>query len=362
MENICNFNAGPAAMPKEVLKKAQREFLNFNNTGLSILELSHRSTEYEKMQEKIELTLRELLHIPNNYKILFIQGGASLQFSMIPLNFLHKDQIAYYILTGAWSKKAKKEADKLGNTSVIYDGASTNYRSIPSLNNFNKEDASYIHLTSNNTIYGTQWQSFPDSGSVPLMADMSSDLLSRTVPIERFSLIYAGAQKNIGPAGVTLVIIKNDLLQSIPDIPSMLNYNTYAMNNSRYNTPPVFSIYMISLVLDWLKELGGISEMEKQNEQKAKIIYNTIDNSNQFYKPHADVSCRSKMNITFTLPTGELTALFLNEAKEKGFIGLNGHRSIGGCRVSLYNAVTEESCQKLTDFMVNFQKINTFSF
>ena len=357
MERAYNFNAGPSALPYEVLKRAQQELLNFQNTGMSIMELSHRSKEYEGVHNKAKHKLRKLMNIPETHDILFLQGGASLQFSMVPMNLLTEGKVANYVLTGAWSEKALKEAQKCGDTHVAASSKAANYTYIPSLAEIKlSERAAYLHITSNNTIFGTQWHEFP-STSIDLVADMSSDILSREVNVGQFALIYAGAQKNLGPSGVTVVIIRRDILGSSPDyLPTMMNYSTYSKSNSLYNTPPTFSIYMLSLVLEWLDEQGGISAIEKRNKEKAKILYDCIDESRGFYCPHAEKKSRSFMNVTFTLRNNELTKEFLTEAKQRGFVGLAGHRSVGGCRASLYNAVSIEACEALAQFMKEFQR------
>lgn len=360
MQRAFNFNAGPSALPLEVLQIAQAEFLNYNGTGMSVMELSHRSNEYDKVHQRAKTSFKELLQISDDYEVLFLQGGASLQFSMLPLNLLAKDKTAAYILTGEWSEKAFKEAKKLGHAKVIASSQEENYTYIPSHANLSlSSQTAYLHITSNNTIYGTQWHSYPELVDIPLIADMSSDILSKKVNIDQFSLIYAGAQKNLGPAGVTVVIIKKELLTKIPEhIPTFLNYGTHVKQNSLYNTPPTFSIYIFALVLDWVKNQGGLDAIETRNKEKASLIYQCIDKSDGFYTPHAKQDSRSNMNITFTLPTEELTNCFLSQAKENGFSGLNGHRSIGGCRASIYNAVPLESCQALVKFMEKFRQIN----
>ena len=361
MKRAYNFNAGPSALPLEVLKKAQAEFVNFRESGMALMELSHRSKEYDEVHEKAISSLKELYNVPADYEVLFLQGGASLQFSMIPYNFLAPDQVGNYVLTGSWSEKALKEAQLLGNSTVIASSKEDLYNFIPSATDLvPTENAAYVHITSNNTIYGTQWQEYPElSKDVPLIADMSSDILSKEIDVSKFGLIYAGAQKNLGPSGVTVVILRKDLLQRIPNnIPTLLNYSTHVKSNSLYNTPPTFSIYMLSLVLDWVKEQGGIKVLEKRNQEKADIIYNCIDDSNGFYRPHAQKDSRSNMNVTFTLPSEELTKKFLSESKDLGFVGLAGHRSIGGCRASIYNAVPYESCEALVQFMKEFSLNN----
>jgi phosphoserine aminotransferase len=360
MTTVYNFNAGPSALPKKVLERAQAELTNFNGTGMSVMELSHRSKEYEAVHQNAIDLLKELYNIPDQYKVLFLQGGASLQFSMIPLQFLKEGKIGNYILTGSWSEKALKEAKLIGETAIAASTKETKYKTIPDTSHLqlNKNDA-YVHITSNNTIYGTQWANFPDITHAPLIADMSSDILSRPINIEQFGLIYAGAQKNLGPSGVTVAIIREDLLQeNVDNVPTVLRYKTHADANSLYHTPPTFSIYMLQQVLTWVKEQGGVKAVQKKNEEKAKLIYDAIDESDGFYKGHAEKDARSLMNITFNLPSEEDNKKFLAKAKELGFIGLNGHRSVGGCRASTYNAVPLEACLALRDLMDSYRKNN----
>lgn len=350
-----NFNAGPSALPLEVLQKAQAELIDFKGTGMSVMELSHRSATFEEVHNTAIANLRKLYAIPENYEVLFLQGGASLQFTMIPMNFLKEGQTANYVLTGSWSEKAFKEAKLFGEATAPVSTKENKYKNIPTDIEIAENDA-YVHITSNNTIYGTQWKNFPETGDTALIADMSSDIMSKPVDISKFAMIYAGAQKNLGPSGVTVVIVRKDLLEGANDkLPTMLNYKTFADNNSLYNTPPTFGIYMLGEVLKWIEAQGGLEQVEKNNEAKAKLIYDTIDNSNGFYYGHAETDSRSLMNITFRVADEELEKQFLQEAKEAGFVGLNGHRSVGGCRASTYNAVPTEACQALADFMVAFQ-------
>ncbi|WP_100406545.1 3-phosphoserine/phosphohydroxythreonine transaminase [Bacillus solitudinis] len=358
MERVYNFNAGPSALPKEVLERAQKELVNFQNTGMSIMELSHRSQAYEDVHNEAIQLLKELLSIPENYEVLFLQGGASLQFSMLAMNFLQEGKIGNYVLTGSWSEKAIKEGKLIGQTAIAASTKETKYTSIPSLDKLTyQENDAYVHITSNNTIYGTQWQSFPTVNHAPLIADMSSDILSRPLDVEKFGLIYAGAQKNLGPSGVTVAIIRKDLLESNVDhVPTMLQYKTHSETNSLYHTPPTFAIYMLRNVLNWVKEQGGTNTIAAKNAEKAKIIYDAIDESNGFYSGHAEKGSRSLMNITFNLPTEEDSKRFLANAKDLGFVGLNGHRSVGGCRASIYNAVPLEACVALRDYMISFKK------
>ncbi|TWH46133.1 3-phosphoserine/phosphohydroxythreonine transaminase [Sporomusa sp. KB1] len=356
-----NFNAGPAALPLAVLKKAQAELLDFNDTGMSIMEHSHRGNAYEIVHNRAIELLKELLSIPEGYEVLFLQGGASLQFSMVPMNFLPANKKAGYVMTGVWSEKAYAEAEKLGEVFVAATTKEGNYSQMPALKEINYDaDTAYLHITSNNTIYGTQWHAFPNTAGVPLIADMSSDILSCPIDVSKFALIYAGAQKNIGPSGVTVVIIRRDFLeQAKKKGPTMLQYATFAKNNSLYNTPPTFGIYMMKLVLEWMKEEGGLLGIYKRNQEKAALIYDIIDASNGFYKGHAQLSARSLMNVTFRLADENLEKKFLEQAKQAGFVGLNGHRLVGGCRASIYNAVPYDSCQALCDYMLAFQKENS---
>lgn len=352
-----NFNAGPSALPVEVLEKAQQQLVNFRESGMSIMEMSHRGAIFDEVHNEAITRLKKLYAIPENYEVLFLQGGASLQFTMIPMNFLQADKKASYVLSGSWSEKAFKEAKLFGTPVEAASTKENKYRHIPTLEDikFNADDA-YVHITSNNTIYGTQWKEFPETGDVPLIADMSSDILSKPVDVSKFGIIYAGAQKNLGPSGVTVVIIRKDLLEKEnANVPTMLRYTTHADSNSLYNTPSTFGIYMLGEVLKWVEEKGGVEEIAKHNEAKAKIIYDAIDNSNGFYTGHATPESRSLMNITFRVADEELEKQFLAEAKAAGFIGLNGHRSVGGCRASTYNAVPLEACEALRDFMVEFQ-------
>lgn len=356
-----NFNAGPAALPLAVLEKAQAELLDFNNTGMSIMEHSHRGNAYDAVHNEAISLLKELMGIPDGYEVLFLQGGASLQFSMIPMNFLPTGKKAGYVMTGSWSEKAYAEAEKLGEVFVAASAKEGNYRRIPEFAELKYDaETAYLHITSNNTIFGTEWrQGFPDTGAVPLVADMSSDIMSCPIDVSKFALIYAGAQKNLGPSGVTVVIVRNDFLEKAVKVgPTMLRYATYAKDNSLYNTPPTFGIYMIKLMMEWIKAQGGLSGIYKHNQEKAALIYDAIDASNGFYIGHAQKEARSLMNITFRLADEALEKKFLDEAKQAGFVGLNGHRSVGGCRASAYNAVPYEACQALRDFMLNFQKDN----
>ena len=353
MQRVYNFNAGPSGLPLEVLEEAQAEFLNYQNTGMGIIEMSHRSAEFNQLHQETKTLLRELLDIPEDYEILFIQGGGSTQFYMTAANFLTKKRAAY-VNTGVWSKKALAEAKYYGEAYEAASSADRNHCYIPQEFNL-KEDTSYIHLTSNNTIYGTEYPDFPKF-DLPVICDMSSDILSRPINVRDFALIYAGAQKNLGPAGVVIVIIKKDFLKTArQDLPTMVKYATYAEHDSLYNTPPVFCIYMVNKTLHWIKKQGGVKALAQLNQAKSQLIYDVIDRSNGFYLGHADKAYRSKMNITFNLRTKELEKDFIQQAKAAGFVGINGHRLVGGCRISTYNAVTLEACQKLAHFMQDYQ-------
>lgn len=354
------FNAGPAALPDEVLKEAQGELLNFKDSGMSILEISHRSKPYEAVNAQAEADMKELLGLGDDYRVLFLQGGASTQFAMVPLNFLASGGTADYILTGTWSEKALYEAKLIGETHIAATTAAGNYKRIPGPDEIRLSDHPvYVHITSNNTIFGTQWHNLPSFDGIPLVADMSSDILSRTFDASQFALIYAGAQKNLGPSGVTVAIIRKDFLATARNtIPTMLRYSIHAEKDSLYNTPPTFSVYILSLVLRWLKAQGGVAAMEERNRAKARLIYDAIDHSGGFYQGHAAVDSRSLMNITFRIAAEELEQQFAAEATKAGLVGLKGHRSVGGLRASLYNAVSLESCQVLRDFMVEFQRKN----
>ncbi len=352
MQRAYNFNAGPSALPLEVLQEAQAEFLNYAGTGMGIIEMSHRSPEYAKLHQETKDLLRELMEIPEDYEILFIQGGGSTQFLMTAANF-HTQKYAAYINTGVWSKKAMAEAKYYGEAYEAASSADRNHSYIPQEYNF-KPETSYVHITSNNTIYGTEWQAFPKF-DLPVICDMSSDILSRKINVADFDLIYAGAQKNLAPAGVVLVIVKKSFLATARDtLPTMLKYKTFAENDSLYNTPPVFCIYMINKTLHWIKKMGGVEAIAANNAAKAKVIYDVIDNSNGFYKGHAEKAYRSKMNITFNLATPEMEKDFVAKGKAAGFVGIGGHRLVGGCRASAYNAVPMEACQALAKFMTEY--------
>ncbi len=355
---VHNFNAGPAGLPITVLEKAQDEFINYQGLGMSIMEMSHRSTPFDDLMKQVDQDMRQLLNIPDNYNILFLQGGASLQFSMLPMNLLPKNGSADYIVNGVWGQKAAQEAHKLGNVRVVASTEETNFDRLPDLIRADLDPkAAYLHFTSNETIHGNQWPEEPRPlNDVPLVCDMSSDILSRPVDISKYGLIYAGAQKNAGPSGVTIIIIRDDLLEQVPqDLPVMLDYRLQAKKNSMYNTPPSFSIYMLSLVLTWLIDLGGLEEMAMRNARKAGKIYQAIDRSKGFYRGHAKTEHRSLMNVTFGLPSENLENDFVKDATEQGLVGLKGHRSVGGLRASIYNACPIEAVKTLVEFMSKFQ-------
>lgn len=359
-DRLYNFYAGPATLPLPVLEEAQRELLNFHSTGMSVLEISHRAKAYDEIHHQAEARLKKLLDLDDDFRVLFLQGGASTQFAMVPMNFLTPEKKADYIITGAWAKKAMDEAVRYGQVNVAASTKEENFKRIPDQKELKlSPDAAYIHLTSNNTIFGTQWQSFPDFGHTPIVADMSSDMLSRPFNAKKFGLIYAGAQKNLGPAGVTVVIIRRDFAETAAtDLPTMLKYETHLKSDSLYNTPPVFSIYLLNLVLKWLESLGGLEAMAKKNQEKAALIYQEIDDSAGYYRGHAEAGSRSLMNITFRLPNEDLEKKFVAESTEKGLIGLKGHRSVGGLRASVYNAMPLEGAKALADFMRDFRKNN----
>jgi phosphoserine aminotransferase len=356
---VDNFGAGPAALPEPVLVEACAELLNYAGTGMSVLEISHRSDAYERMQATAEERLRRLLQIPSSYKILFLQGGASLQFAMIAQNFIRPGRTAGYVLSGIWSEKALQEAGRVAKVRVAASTKGDGYRRLPRADEINVDEADeYIHFTSNNTIIGSQWPSIPDVGGVPRVVDMSSDILSRPIPVEDFHLIYAGAQKNLGVAGVTVVIVKDEWITEcdVSHLPKILTYRAHAEAASRYNTPPVFAVYLLEKVLAWAEAMGGVAALEERNRRKAEQLYSVIDESDGFYTGVVVPEARSMMNVTFRLAQPELTQVFLQEAREAGMVGLGGHRSVGGCRVSLYNAVEPEACARLCEFMRDFRR------
>ncbi|MBU0473078.1 MAG: 3-phosphoserine/phosphohydroxythreonine transaminase [Bacteroidetes bacterium] len=361
MENrIYNFSAGPGVLPDEVMLEAQKDFYSYKGEGLSVMEMSHRSKTYDGIIVSAENDLRTLLNIGDDYAVLFLQGGATLQFSMVPLNIMPPANKADYIVTGAWAKKAVVEAKRVGAVNIAATSADSNFNYIPKQDTLNlTPDASYVHYTSNNTIFGTQFKSEPIVGNVPLVCDASSDILHKPIDINRYGLIYAGAQKNMGPAGVALVIVKKALLKRSPEtLHTYLNYNVHVENNSMYNTPATYSIYIMGLVYKWLLKNGGLDVMYSVNKEKAKLLYDAIDNSDGYYKGSAAVEDRSLMNVTFNLQSEELEKKIIAEATAKGFSGLKGHRSVGGLRASIYNAFPTKGVEDLVQFMADFKAKN----
>src|SRR3990172_6679515 len=358
-ERIYNFSAGPAVLPVPVLEEARDEMLSLPGVGMSVMEISHRSKTFDEIIRRADAGVRELLNVPANYHVLFLQGGASLQFSMVPMNLLPSGGSADYIITGSWGKKALKEAKRSGNANVAATMADGGFTRIPGQDELRLDPgAAYVHITTNETIEGVEWKQEPKAGVVPLVADASSDILSQPLTVEKYGLIYAGAQKNMGPSGVTLVIIRDDLLKQIPDgLPTMLDYRIHVENRSLYNTPNTWGIYIISLVCKWLQEKGGLTAMQKENQEKAALLYQMIDSSN-FYRGHADLDSRSIMNVTFRLPSEELEKKFASEATAQGLDGLKGHRSVGGIRASIYNAFPRDGVEALVSFMKDFERKN----
>ena len=358
-DRIYNFSAGPATLPYEVLEQAAKDIVNFKDKGIGLIEMSHRSKEFIGVVDECESLLRELMGIPENYKVLFLQGGASTQFAMVPMNLLKPGKSATYLNTGTWSQKAITEAKLFGNIDVAYSSEDTVFDNVPLPDEYEAAAGSeYLYFVSNNTIYGTQYHQFPETDT-DLVCDMSSDILAREIDVSRFGIIFAGAQKNMGPAGCAVVIIRDDLLDKVPEnIPTMFRYKTHADKGSMFNTPPCFAIYAIGLVLKWLKNQGGLPSIENANREKAELLYQAIDNSD-FYKGHARFYSRSIMNVTFNLPTPELEAQFIQEATSASLDGLKGHRSVGGCRASIYNAFPSKGVKELVDFMAAFEKANS---
>jgi phosphoserine aminotransferase len=361
-KRVYNFSPGPAVLPLPALEEAQRDLLAFPGVGISILEISHRSKKFEQVINQAEANLRTLLGIPANYQILFLQGGALLQFGMVPMNFLRNTgKAADYIVTGTWSKKAADEAKTQGMVHVAWDGKAGNYNRVPQQSELKLDPtAPYVYLCSNETIQGVQYPALPDVGDVPLVCDSSSDFLCRPVPMEKFGILFACAQKNAGPAGVTIVVIRDDLVAKSPgDLPSLLSYKIMAENKSLLNTPPTFAIYVVKLVTDWLlRDIGGLDKMEALNKKKSQLLYDAIEASGGFYQAHADASSRSIMNVPFRLANAALEEPFLKGAAACGLVELKGHRSVGGCRASIYNAMPMEGVQALREFMLDFAKKN----
>lgn len=357
---VFNFSAGPAAIPLPVLERAQAELLSVNGIGMSVMEISHRSTHFESILAGAEQGLRDVLNVPDNFRILFLQGGASMQFSMIPINFLGAGQTADYILTGFWGRKALVEAQRCGNVNVIYTSAESGYRTTPEQGELNfSRDARYIHYVANETIEGVEFQYDVDGGGIPVICDMSSNIMSKPIDFDKYAMVYNGAQKNIGPSGIAVVFIRDDMLEMIPQgLHSLLDYRNVAANDSMANTPNTWAIYMVGLVCDWLKEQGGLTAMQKRNIEKAGVLYNALDSSDGYFTGHANRDVRSVMNVTFKLPTLELDEKFCAEAEKTGLDGLRGHRSLGGVRASIYNAFPRDGVTALVDFMQDFAQRN----
>ncbi len=359
MSRIYNFSAGPAALPEEVLKRARDEMLEWNGSGMSVMEMSHRGMEFMSIAVKAEADLRTLLAIPDNYKVLFLQGGASSQFAMVPINLLAGKTSADYLLTGDWSKKAVAEAKRFSKVNLVADTTASKFTTVPAADTLQFDpNAAYCHYTPNETIVGVEFPYIPDTGAVPLVADMSSTILSRPLDVSKFGVIYAGAQKNIGPAGLTIVIVREDLLgKAMPNMPAMFDYKIHADNDSMYNTPPTYAWYLSGLVFEWLQEKGGLAGMAKINQAKAEMLYAAIDASD-FYTNPVEKSCRSWMNVPFTLANAELDSAFLSGADKNGLTTLKGHRSVGGMRASIYNAMPLAGVQALVEYMAEFERVS----
>ncbi|MBQ8446215.1 MAG: 3-phosphoserine/phosphohydroxythreonine transaminase [Clostridia bacterium] len=359
MERVFNFSAGPSMLPECVLEKAAAEMLNYENSGMSVMEMSHRSPVYEKIITEAEILLRKVMNIPDNYKVLFLQGGASTQFAAVPLNLLTGSKTADYILSGQFSSKAYKEAQKYGDVKAAASTKDINFSAVPTKESLQlSANADYVHMCFNNTIYGTKFYYIPETGEVPLVADMSSCILSEPVDVSKFGVIYAGAQKNMSAAGLTVVIVREDLLgKARPETPTMLDYKTMADNGSMYNTPPTYCIYIAKLVYEWILSLGGLEEMKKRNEKKAALLYDYLD-SQDYYVAPVEKASRSMMNVTFVTGDADLDKKFANEAAANGLVNLKGHRSVGGMRASIYNAMPYEGVEKLVAFMKEFAKNN----
>lgn len=359
MSRVYNFSAGPSMLPEEVLKTAAEEMLEYGATGQSVMEMSHRSKEYQAIIDAAERDLRDIMNIPDNYTVLFLQGGASTQFAMVPFNLMNKNKKADYIITGQWAKKAYKEAARYGAARAIASSEDKTFSYIPKITpDMIDPEADYVHICMNNTIYGTKWHTLPECGNVPLVADISSCILSEPIDVSKFGVLYAGAQKNVAPAGLTIVIIRNDLLGNAMDItPTMLNYVTHSENGSMFNTPPCYTIYIAGLVFKWIKALGGLEKMKEINENKAKILYDFLDGS-KLFRGTVVPEDRSLMNVPFVTGDEELDAKFVKAAKEAGFVNIKGHRSVGGMRASIYNAMPTEGVVALVEFMKKFEEEN----
>jgi len=360
MNRIFNFSAGPCTLPYPALEEAHAEFLDYQSKGMSLIEMSHRSGEYDAVHAEAMNLVKRLYGLPDNYKVLFLGGGATMQFSMVPMNLMAPGQSCDFTLTGAWAKKAAADAAKIGTVNVIFDGKAENFMTLPDPKSLQANpDAAYFHLTSNETIGGVQWPVFPDTGDVPLVCDMSSDFVSRRIPVQKFGLIYAGAQKNAGPAGTSIVIIREDLLERSSDkLTAYMSYATHAPKDSMYNTPPVFAIYMVNKTLSWLEKQGGLDAATKMANERAGLIYGAMAKDAGFYSCPVAENCRSNMNIVFRLPSEDLEKTFVAEALAAGMSGLKGHRSVGGCRASVYNAMPLEGAKTLADFMGEFARKN----
>lgn len=358
---VHNFNAGPGVLPLEALERARNEWFDFGGTGMSVMEMSHRSKEFLALHAEAQRLLRELMEIPDSHQILLLQGGASLQFDMVPRNLLREGEVADYVVTGSWAEKALEEGRRHGAAREVWAARDSNFDHVPQQGDVLSFDpaARYVHITSNNTIHGTQWRHFPETGEVPLIADMSSDILSRPIDVSRFGLIYAGAQKNLGPSGLTLVIIRDDVLERCAkNLGPMLSYRNHVKNDSLYNTPPTFAIYMLRNVLQWVKDLGGVPSIAARNERKAELLYEVIDAFPELYRGHARSDSRSQMNVTWTMPDEALEKRFLAAAQDRDLIGLKGHRSVGGFRASIYNAMPLMGVRALVDHMRSFAERN----
>jgi phosphoserine aminotransferase len=357
---IFNFGAGPAVLPEPVLEEAQKDLMALPGVGMSVLEISHRSKAFDEIIQGCEADIRRLANISPDYQVLFLQGGASLQFSMVPMNLMPSGGKADYIVTGSWSKKAVKEAQKSGTAQIACTTEADNFNRIPAQSELKLDPAAaYVHFTSNETIHGVEWKREPEAGPVPLVCDASSDIFSRPIDVSKSALIYAGAQKNLGPSGVTLVIVRNDLLERVPkNLPAMLDYKVQAENKSLYNTPPVFGVYIMRLVMKWLLDRGGLEAVGRANSEKARLLYDALDSSGGYYRPHAKPDSRSNMNVTFRLPSEDLEKKFVSEAKAAKLDGLKGHRSVGGIRASLYNAFPKAGVEALVSFLKEFARQN----
>jgi phosphoserine aminotransferase len=360
MARIYNFAAGPSMLPLPVLEEASKKLLDYENSGMSLIEMSHRSKIYERVHNETISLVRDLLEIPGDFNVLLLQGGATLQFGMIPLAFLAENRVADYIITGSWSEKAFKDAKKIGKVNAVWDGADSQYTRIPSEDELQfGSNAAYVHICSNETIGGIQWQTFPDTGDIPLIMDSSSDVMSRPIPWDRVSMLYAGSQKNLAPSGMALVIMSKALIEMAKrDLPAYLRYDLHSEQSSLYNTPPSFVVWLTNLTLKWIRENGGMSGMERLSGEKAAMLYDLLDNCGDFYRSPVDKNSRSRMNVVWRLKSDELEKMFLDRAESEGFSGLKGHRSVGGCRASIYNAMPLEGVRALTEFMKDFMEKN----